>query len=53
LRFFIIHDRWTASDELHDLKSRTIDELKDRYYKEIRTQLHKYIDNINNKLSMI
>ena len=33
LRFFIIHDRWTPTDELANLKSRTIDELKDRYYK--------------------
>ncbi len=33
LRFFIIHDRWSPSDELPELKPRTIDELKDRYYK--------------------
>lgn len=32
LRFFIIHDRWDPS-RFADAKSRSIDELKDRYYK--------------------
>ena len=32
LRFFIIHDRWDPSI-FPSAKNRTIDELKDRYYK--------------------
>lgn len=32
LRFFIIHDRWDAS-KFENGKNRSIDELKDRYYK--------------------
>ena len=34
LRFFVIHDRWDAS-RFVNAKSRSIDELKDRYYKVI------------------
>lgn len=33
LRFFVIHDRWDASRFPNTSKSRSIDELKDRYYK--------------------
>lgn len=32
LRFFIIHDRWDLS-RFENAKTRSIDELKDRYYK--------------------
>jgi DNA methyltransferase 1-associated protein 1 len=34
LRFFVVHDRWDAS-KFGNAKTRTIDELKDRYYKVI------------------
>lgn len=34
LRFFIVHDRWDAS-KIENGKARSIDEIKDRYYKVI------------------
>ena len=32
LRFFVVHDRWDAA-QIPNAKNRSIDELKDRYYK--------------------
>ena len=32
LRFFVVHDRWDAA-QTTNAKNRSIDELKDRYYK--------------------